>query len=130
MIRKLREGSSRLLEIDNGHGADSGQPPTLDTADYLGYFENNHGEQWVFVGDRTKKTATLWGGDAGWARCHQITADQMVPDLVLNRKEAWWLMTCWAALLHRRVDEVASDFDTQALERARQRQPNSTGKRP
>jgi len=130
MNKQLCDGSSRLLEIDNGHGADSGQPPTLDTADYLGYFENNHVEQWVFVGDRAKGTAALWGGDAGWAKCHQITADQMAPDVVLNREEAWWLVTCWAAMLHRRVDEVASDFDMQARERARQRQPRSTDKRP
>jgi hypothetical protein len=118
MIRKLRDGKSRLLEIDNVHVADSGQPPTLDAADYLGYFENNHGEQWVFVGDRAKRTAALWGGDAGWAKCHQITADQMAPNLVLNPEEVWWLVTCGAALLHRRVEELARDWDQQARVRA------------
>ena len=118
MIRKQCAGSSRLLQIDNVHGADSGQPPTLDASDYLGYFENSHGEQWVFVGDRAKKTATLWGGDAGWAMCYQITANQMVPDLVLNREEAWWLVTCWAAMLHRKVEELARDWDQQAKVRA------------
>jgi hypothetical protein len=130
MIRKLCDGRSRLLEIDNAHAADSGDPPSVDTADYLGYFENNHGEQWVFVGDRAKGTAALWGGDAGWAKCHQITADQMAPDVVLNSEESSWLMACWAALLHRRVDEVAGEFDTQARERAKRRQPQSADTRP
>ena len=67
MIRKICDGSSRLREIDNAHDADSGKPPTLETADYLGYFENCHGEQWVFAGDWAKRTASLRGGDVGWA---------------------------------------------------------------
>ena len=130
MIRKLCDGSSRLLDIDNAHTADSGEPPSVDTADYLGYLENSFGEQWVFVGDRAKRTASLWGGDAGWARCCQITAAQMVPDLVLNSEESSWLVACWAALLHRSVHEVASDFDTQARERAKRRQTKPTDTRP
>jgi hypothetical protein len=118
MIRKLLDGKPRLLEIDNVHAEDSGQPPSLETGDYVGYFENSHGEQWVFVGDRARKTAALWGGDAGWAGCHLISADELVPDVVLNHDESWWLITCWAAMLHRKVEEVASDWDKQAMQRA------------
>jgi len=130
MIRKVCDGRSRLLEIDNAHAANSGEPPSLETADYLAYFENSHGEQWVFAGDRAKQTASLWGGDVGWAKCHPISTEQMVPDMVLNTEESWWLMACWAALLHRGVHDVAGQFDTQARERAKRRQAKPTDQRP
>ena len=53
MITKTHKGE-RLLEIDNVHVTDCGPPPSLDATDkYVGYFENPHGEQWVFIGDRS-----------------------------------------------------------------------------
>jgi hypothetical protein len=50
----------------NRHGS---EPPAITNdveGQYLGYFENRHGEQWVFVYDRVAQTGALRGGDVGW----------------------------------------------------------------
>jgi hypothetical protein len=58
-----------LFQVSNRHKAGSGNPPEIDGNTpnrYHGYFENEHGEQIVFVYDYETKTGTLWRGADGW----------------------------------------------------------------
>jgi hypothetical protein len=52
--------SEPTLTIYNRHSAACGIPPAVSTkaADlYIGYFENRHGEQWIFTFDRDARGA-------------------------------------------------------------------------
>ena len=91
-----------MLTIHNGHSAARGIPPTVSTeaADlYIGYFENQHGEQWIFICNRATREACLRGGDTGWARAHPVR-DGRVDGLILAPEEAAWLQACWSARRH------------------------------
>jgi hypothetical protein len=54
----------------NNHDERCGPPPRLRNTDnpglYHGYFENRHGEQFVFTFDRVTKAGTVSGGDLSW----------------------------------------------------------------
>lgn len=85
--------------IQNKHGKICGEPPLItndDTKKYYGYFENEFGEQWVFIYDRRTGTAELRGGDAGWDRVF-LVKDGRVDGLILNEIETMWLQACWKA---------------------------------
>ena len=91
--------SDPILTIYNRHAPASGIPPALSNdaaALYLGYFENRHGEQWLFTFDRVTGEAILRGGDAGWGRA-QFVHDGRVDGLLLAPEEAAWLQACWRA---------------------------------
>ena len=95
--------SDPLLRIRNHHSLACGDPPIIDGDDpnvYIGYFENAHGEQWIFTFDRTTGTTQLRGGDLGWNTVHEIR-DGQVDDLVLSADEAAWLQACWRAASRR-----------------------------
>ena len=56
-----------LFSVANHHVDSCGTPPQIDESTpnrYLGYFENEHGEQTIFIYDRTTKKGTLYMGDA------------------------------------------------------------------
>jgi hypothetical protein len=63
---------------------------------YIGYFENRHGEQWIFTFNRATREASLCGGDAGWASAQPVR-DGRVDGLILAPEEAAWLQACWSA---------------------------------
>jgi hypothetical protein len=88
-----------LLVISNTHALASGMPPGLTNADptkYLGYFVNEHGDQWVFVFDCDTHRATLYGGDMGWT--HQLTiASSTDFTSSVTESERAWLEACWRA---------------------------------
>jgi len=89
-----------MLTIHNRHSAACGIPPAVSTegADlYIGYFENRHGEQWIFTCDRATREASLRGGDAGWATAHPVR-DGQVDGVILAPEETAWL---WHRLLGR-----------------------------
>ena len=94
-----------LFTVRNHHSADCGSPPHIDDRSpsvYLGYFENQHGEQAVFVCDRDAKHAIVYVGDAGWDTPHRVV-DGAVPDLVLAETERLWVRACWqAAMVNRK----------------------------
>jgi hypothetical protein len=86
--------------MSNVHAASCGEPPALsnDNSDhYHGYFENHHGEQWVFTYCRSKRKAEIRGGDAGWASAYEVV-DGKVEEIVLGKDERLWLAACWAAV--------------------------------
>ena len=66
----------------NHHVPSCGRPPQIDTQDgnYHGYYENEHGEQWLFVYDRKTKTATLRGGDIGWDKPQTMSKPDNLDD--------------------------------------------------
>ena len=91
--------SEPLLRIRNHHTVACGDPPIVngnDPALYIGYFENMHGEQWVFTYNRKTKTAELLGGDVGWNTQNEVTGG-VVPGLILSAEESTWLAACWHA---------------------------------
>ena len=90
--------STLVFRADNVHVADCGAPPAIVNGDanlYHGYFENEHGEQWVLVIDRTTKVGILRGGDSGWDKEYDINSSR--PDIVLSGAEQEWLRACWYA---------------------------------
>jgi hypothetical protein len=88
-----------IFRVTNHHTNACGTPPTINDSEpnrYLGYFENEHGEQAIFVYDRTRRAGTLSLGDAGWERSHEVV-DGAVPGVVLGAAERAWLAACWKA---------------------------------
>jgi hypothetical protein len=88
--------SDPLLKISNHHAPASGDPPIIEDSkaeQYIGYFENMVGEQWIFTRDRATGVATLRGGDIGWNQEIDVT-DGTTGELTLNASEAQWLECC------------------------------------
>ncbi len=91
--------SEPLLRVRNHHAACCGDPPTINGDDpdvYIGYFENEHSEQWIFTFHRRTGQAELRGGDVGWDEVHPVQ-DGQVDDLFLSPSEQVWLVACWEA---------------------------------
>jgi len=89
-----------ILTIYNRHAAACGSPPSLSnetSALYLGFFENQEGEQWLFTYDRRTRQATLRGGDIGWEDVRTVQ-DGRVHGLMLDQPELAWLKACWDAV--------------------------------
>lgn len=88
-----------VFQVRNKHAASVGKPPQIDgntKGKYHGYFENEHGEQAIFVYDRETKSGILWFGDAGWEKPYKVI-DGLAPELILSEIEETWLQTCWNA---------------------------------
>ncbi len=66
-----------VFTAHNNHTPQCGLPPQVCNTDnrglYYGYFENYHGEQFVFVFDRATKTGTISGGDLDWDKPKTFT---------------------------------------------------------
>ena len=91
--------SEPLLTIRNHHSPSCGDPPIVKKEDpdtYIGYFENEHGEQWVFTCERTTGEAVLRGGDIGWNESWPVVNGE-VDAQNLSRHEKLWLAACHAA---------------------------------
>jgi len=75
---EARKPDSRglVFTAHNNHTPQCGLPPRVCNTDnrglYYGYFENCHGEQFVFVFDRATKTGTISGGDLGWGNPQDV----------------------------------------------------------
>ena len=98
-MTQSNQDDAPLFQVRNHHSAECGTPPHIDDrspSQYLGYFENQYGEQAVFVYDRDSSQAVLHLGDAGWETPHMVI-DGGVPDLVLSETELQWLHACWQA---------------------------------
>jgi hypothetical protein len=98
-MSQTNRSDAPLFQVRNHHSATSGPPPHIDDLcpnQYLGYFENEHGEQAVFVYDRDSNKAVLYLGDAGWETQHAVV-NGAVPELVLSEPERLWVRACWQA---------------------------------
>jgi hypothetical protein len=99
-MSQTNRSDAPLFQVRNHHSAACGTPPHIDDLrpnQYLGYFENQYGEQAVFVYDR------LYLGDAGWETSHTVV-DGAVPDLVLSETERLWVRACWQAATLKRKE--------------------------
>jgi hypothetical protein len=99
-------GDAPFFHVRNHHSASCGIPPDIDDRSpnqYLGYCENQHGEQAVFVSDRDSSQAVRYLGDAGWQTPHTVIGGAM-PDLVLSETERLWLRACWQAAIANRKE--------------------------
>ena len=86
-----------IFEVFNRHGVKEGLPPHVNTdvkGKYYGYYENEHGEQFIFVYDRETKKGSLWLGDNGWERPAPVIEGN-APSIVLSKNELMWLYSCW-----------------------------------
>ena len=102
-MRQINRSEAPLFQVRNHHSATSGQSPHIDDLrpnQYLGYFENEHREQVVFVYDRDSDQGILYLGDAGWETPHAVV-NGAVPDLTLSETELRWLHACWQAATAR-----------------------------
>ena len=97
-ISNLKE-SMMLFTARNRHVVSSGNPPSIngnEAGRYHGYFENEHGEQAVFVYDYESKEGTLWMGDVSWEEAIPIENGQ-AKNIVMIEHERLWLLACWQA---------------------------------
>jgi hypothetical protein len=95
-----------LFQVRNHHSVSCGSPPHIDDlrpSDYLGYFENQYGEQAVFVYDHDSGRAVLYLGDAGWETAHTVV-DGVVPNLILSETERLWVRACRQAAAANRKE--------------------------
>jgi hypothetical protein len=91
--------SKPFFTMYNRYVESCGVPPAYSndgSGKYYSYFENCHGEQWVFTYDPESNTGELRGGDAGWENAY-IIQDGQAEALVLNAEEKMWLAACWKA---------------------------------
>lgn len=69
---------------------------------YLGYFENENGEKWVFEYDTVQHKGRLVGEDCSWKEYE--VHDGKAPAVCLDPNERDWLKACWeAATMNRRA---------------------------
>ncbi|MBI4601926.1 MAG: hypothetical protein HY721_08185 [Planctomycetes bacterium] len=91
--------SRALFTVSNHHTPHCGKPPAVEGDDpttYHGYFENEHGEQALFLYTRESGEAWLWLGDAGWEKPSRVVEGR--PEgLTLSPSEQTWLGACWRA---------------------------------
>src|SRR3981081_2539645 len=95
-MSQTNRSDAPLFQVRNHHSATSGPPPHIDDLrpnQYLGYFENEHGEQAVFVYDRDSNQAVLYLGDAGWETQHAVV-NGAAPDLILSETALLCLHAC------------------------------------
>ena len=98
-MSRTKRSDAPLFEVGDHHSGASGTPPhlaELSPSDYRGYFENESGEQAMFVYDRDSSKAVLYLGDARWQTPHAVV-DGAVAELRLSETELLWLRACWQA---------------------------------
>ena len=90
-----------IFAMPNHHIESCGTPPsvvgTLGVPHiYHGYFENRHGEQWIFTYDAKRGYGELRGGDSltGWEEVIMVQNGYAI-NTVLAESERRWLATCW-----------------------------------
>ncbi|HCS52591.1 hypothetical protein [Rubinisphaera sp.] len=77
------------MTIRNHHRPSCGDPPIVNEDSrytYIGYFESQHGEQWIFTCNRVTGVTELRGGDTGCNKPWQVVGGK-VDGLNLNRAE-------------------------------------------
>jgi len=97
-IEEAIRDHSTVLTVLNFHVEGAEHPPGLiakGKGQYTAYFENEYGEQLVFVYDRKAKEGSLWHGDYSWAHPIEVR-DGAAPDIILTVEEKMWLTLVWA----------------------------------
>lgn len=85
-----------IVQIFNRHTQHCGTPPHISNADeklYVGYFENRHGEQFIFTFNRETKEGRLRAGDLEWPNEYAVIDGKI--EMILSEEEQEWLTRCW-----------------------------------
>lgn len=102
-----------ITTIRNKHIEDCGEPPEIDQDDYsyISYFENEHGEQALFVYDDDETVAKIYIADADWENPQEIPARELkdmtveevasISRIMFARDEKLWLKACLEAIQFR-----------------------------
>ncbi len=101
-----------FLTVKNRHIESCGLPPVVagGAGYYLSYFENEFGEQWVFVKDFESGVFYVAGGDIGWDT--RLIGAEAVGGIVLNWPERLWVLAClYATKLSEEADQVMAAWN-------------------
>jgi hypothetical protein len=102
--RGARKADARAaVQGPNHHTAACGAPPAVDgdaTGTYVGYFENEYGEQAIYTYEHETGEATIRMGDGGWHDAYRVN-DGQAEGLLLGKTETIWLVY---------VDDATSPF--------------------
>eukprot|EP00746_Dinoflagellata_sp_MGD_P015366 gnl/MRDRNA2_/MRDRNA2_134100_c0_seq1.p1 gnl/MRDRNA2_/MRDRNA2_134100_c0~~gnl/MRDRNA2_/MRDRNA2_134100_c0_seq1.p1 ORF type:complete len:189 (-),score=51.52 gnl/MRDRNA2_/MRDRNA2_134100_c0_seq1:89-655(-) len=104
--KSVKTESGLVLSIENLHLESCGSPPNLkvqsDENQYVSYFQNEDGEQAVFVmkkpASKSNVTARIFMGDAGWDKSYLMKGGE-VKDLILSHSEYIWCQLAWMTAL-------------------------------
>ncbi|WP_442265409.1 hypothetical protein ACSIGC_13890 [Tenacibaculum sp. ZS6-P6] len=77
---------------------------------YLGYYENNYIEQFIFIGDQKNQTATIYGGDLGWETEIKLSMEMDKTDYIFSKNEILWISICFSNMSSKDVTETNSFF--------------------
>ncbi|CAL2095617.1 hypothetical protein [Tenacibaculum sp. 190524A02b] len=118
MVRKhyqefINEMREDIFTIENNHIKSSGRIPEIDKkGKYLGYYENEHREQFFFIGDYDKKKATIRGGDFGWEEEIEVSLGMTEFDYIFSSSEIVWISSCFSTMIGNSFIDVFEDFIT------------------
>lgn len=117
---KSQGQDSTILSISNNHTNAFPYKTLLvpsDKARYVGYYQNDHGEQWVFIYGKEYGGGLLIGGDLGWDTVVPL-GNGAVPinqQVSLSQGEQLWLYSCWMASDGFRQEEEANEVPSNVL---------------
>jgi hypothetical protein len=90
-----------IFSTTNNHTKSGITPPVVNNDDhdqYVGYFQNEHSEQWIFTFDRRSRKGILTGGDVSWKQLPVLgVGGGPTVGTTLSKTEQLWLAACWAA---------------------------------
>lgn len=89
-----------ILMIRNRHRQPAPDlQPIVGQDCYVSYFENAHGNQWIFVRPHGDDRGLLYGSAVSWKPLEVAdgTPEQLVPELAFDDHEQSWLHTAWQA---------------------------------
>jgi hypothetical protein len=100
----------RITSIENKHFEGCGKPPQFDFGeyDYLSYFENQYGDQSMFLYDSEKNCVIVYIADAGWDKPQKIPGEYIIENkrvpsdgdtgIMPDSSERIWLEACKTAV--------------------------------
>lgn len=106
-----------IFQVSNHHLDSAGRPLHLDDTtpnQYRGYFENEHGEQAMFIYDCTTRCGKLYMGDSGWESPYDICDGETV-GLNLTPLEQLWLRFVGRQQHGQSTDTVTEIFEQSHL---------------
>lgn len=91
-----------LFSVNNHHHNSCGIHDVVngDDGNYHSYFENSHGEQWLFIGNRQTNDMFVYGGDLVWHNEYLVSTKGS--NINLSEDETLWLFSCYIAFTRNR----------------------------
>jgi hypothetical protein len=109
-----------ICTLVNKHVEDCGKPPEFEFEeyDYISYFENQHGEQSLFLYDKQSNKVFIYIADAEWERPQVLSGKSLVNNkltegedigILPNSEELLWLKACKSAVVPRIQYQLSGD---------------------